>query len=304
MGSVGDCYDNAMAEAFFATLECELIDRHVWVKREEARRAIFDYIERLLQPASAALGTGLPLAGRVRRRWRDAPAHSPRDGSSKPCHEPLTGPLPATTCRGPVRAALGGRSRRLRRLARGREPSARSGQRRAGGAVIVTRRPGRVRWVLGLTSDRHTQRHAAPAEPMAPARHLNLADQQPALRPTQSSAAAAWRWGVAVPSQPQHPPHPVPPSESQSLPLPPDAEPDLRPARAPRPRASRRRRPRSPPDAARTALDHVVAGRGPVSGSWQGCSTVSGTMPPGHRATSFRTRPARGSPVPSAADAG
>jgi putative transposase len=31
MGSVGDAYDNAMAECFFATLECELIDRRSWV---------------------------------------------------------------------------------------------------------------------------------------------------------------------------------------------------------------------------------------------------------------------------------
>ena len=30
MGTVGDAYDNAMAESFFATLECELIDRRTW----------------------------------------------------------------------------------------------------------------------------------------------------------------------------------------------------------------------------------------------------------------------------------
>jgi putative transposase len=30
MGTVGDAYDNAMAESFFASLECELIDRRVW----------------------------------------------------------------------------------------------------------------------------------------------------------------------------------------------------------------------------------------------------------------------------------
>jgi putative transposase len=45
MGSVGDCYDNALAESFFATLECELIDRESWKNRTEARLAIFDYIE-------------------------------------------------------------------------------------------------------------------------------------------------------------------------------------------------------------------------------------------------------------------
>jgi len=45
MGSVGDCYDNAMCESFFATLECELIDRSTFRNREDARDAIFDFIE-------------------------------------------------------------------------------------------------------------------------------------------------------------------------------------------------------------------------------------------------------------------
>ncbi len=45
MSGKGDCYDNAVAESFFATLEFELIMRHDWHTREEARRAIFRYIE-------------------------------------------------------------------------------------------------------------------------------------------------------------------------------------------------------------------------------------------------------------------
>jgi len=45
MGSVGDCYDNALAESFFATLECELLDRHRFRTRTEARLALFDYLE-------------------------------------------------------------------------------------------------------------------------------------------------------------------------------------------------------------------------------------------------------------------
>ncbi len=45
MGSVGDCYDNAMAESFFATLETELMDRSDWAKPAEARAAVFEYIE-------------------------------------------------------------------------------------------------------------------------------------------------------------------------------------------------------------------------------------------------------------------
>jgi putative transposase len=45
MGSVGDCYDNAMAESFFATLEVELIDRSDWATPAAARAAVFEYIE-------------------------------------------------------------------------------------------------------------------------------------------------------------------------------------------------------------------------------------------------------------------
>jgi len=44
-GSVGDCYDNAMCESFFATLECELLDRRRFATKSEARMAIFQFIE-------------------------------------------------------------------------------------------------------------------------------------------------------------------------------------------------------------------------------------------------------------------
>jgi putative transposase len=45
MGSVGDAYDNAMCESFFATLECELLDRTRFKNPVEARLAVFDFIE-------------------------------------------------------------------------------------------------------------------------------------------------------------------------------------------------------------------------------------------------------------------
>ena len=45
MGSVGDCFDNALCESFFATLECELLDRNRFSTRAEARQAVFDFIE-------------------------------------------------------------------------------------------------------------------------------------------------------------------------------------------------------------------------------------------------------------------
>ena len=74
MGSIGDAYDNAMAEAFFATLECELIDRHVWVNRGEARRAVFDYIEGFYNPRRRHSALGYLSPAEYERRWRDASA--------------------------------------------------------------------------------------------------------------------------------------------------------------------------------------------------------------------------------------
>jgi putative transposase len=50
MGSVGDCYDNAMCESFFATLECELQDREVLRTQRDARMAVFDFIEAWYNP--------------------------------------------------------------------------------------------------------------------------------------------------------------------------------------------------------------------------------------------------------------
>ena len=45
MGSRGDCFDNAVAESFFATLKKELVNRRPWPTKAELRSEIFDYIE-------------------------------------------------------------------------------------------------------------------------------------------------------------------------------------------------------------------------------------------------------------------
>ena len=45
MGSKGDCFDNAVAESFFATLKKELIHRRAWPTKAELRTEVFDYIE-------------------------------------------------------------------------------------------------------------------------------------------------------------------------------------------------------------------------------------------------------------------
>lgn len=63
MGSVGDAYDNAMAESFFASLECELLDRRSFQTKAEARLALFTYIEGWYNPQRrhSALGRIAPL---------------------------------------------------------------------------------------------------------------------------------------------------------------------------------------------------------------------------------------------------
>ena len=62
-GTVGDCYDNAMAESFFATLECEVLDRYRFHSQAEARTAIFRFIEGWYNPhrRHSALGQQSPM---------------------------------------------------------------------------------------------------------------------------------------------------------------------------------------------------------------------------------------------------
>lgn len=64
MGSVGDAYDNAMCESFFATLECELFDRRRFASQAEARMACFSFIEGWYNPVRlhSALGYRSPMA--------------------------------------------------------------------------------------------------------------------------------------------------------------------------------------------------------------------------------------------------
>jgi len=62
-GSVGDAYDNAPAEAFFATLECELLDRRRFRSQAEARMAVFHVIEGFYTPTTrhSSLGYLSPI---------------------------------------------------------------------------------------------------------------------------------------------------------------------------------------------------------------------------------------------------
>jgi len=64
MGSVGDAYDNAMAESFFSTLEAELLSRRRFTSQAEARMACFSYVEGWYNPVRlhSSLGCRSPMA--------------------------------------------------------------------------------------------------------------------------------------------------------------------------------------------------------------------------------------------------
>jgi putative transposase len=85
-GSAGDCYDNAMAESFFATLECELIDRRSFRTQAQARMAIFQFIEGWYNPRRrhSALGYLSP-----NDYERDAAKATP--GAVRNVHRPARG---------------------------------------------------------------------------------------------------------------------------------------------------------------------------------------------------------------------
>ena len=70
MGSTGDCFDNAMAESFFASLETELIDRSSWRTRADARLAVFDYIEAFYNPHRRHSAIGYLSPAEFERRYR------------------------------------------------------------------------------------------------------------------------------------------------------------------------------------------------------------------------------------------
>jgi putative transposase len=70
MGTVGDCFDNALAESFFASLETELIDRSVWRTHGEARLAVFDYIEVFYNRSRLHSALGYQSPDEFERRYR------------------------------------------------------------------------------------------------------------------------------------------------------------------------------------------------------------------------------------------
>ena len=74
VGSVGDAYDNAMAESFFATLECELLDRRRFQTQAEAKLAVFEYIEGFYNPHRRHSSLGYRSPMRFERELRAKPS--------------------------------------------------------------------------------------------------------------------------------------------------------------------------------------------------------------------------------------
>ena len=69
MGSVGDCFDNAMMESFFSSLEAEVLDRNSFRTREEARRAIFYWLAGWYNPHRRHSGIGYLQPQEFERRF-------------------------------------------------------------------------------------------------------------------------------------------------------------------------------------------------------------------------------------------
>jgi transposase InsO family protein len=77
MGSVGDCFDNAMMESYFSSLEAEVLDRYRFRTREEARREIFSWIEGWYNPHRRHSGLGYVSPREFERRSSQKHARRP-----------------------------------------------------------------------------------------------------------------------------------------------------------------------------------------------------------------------------------
>ena len=104
MGSVGDAYDNAIAESFFASLECALIDRRSWKTFAEARMAIFTWIEAWYNPRRRHSGIGQKSPINFEKELQDKdqtiPTTAHEDGLPNGCFAPVDKP-PQSPMTGP-----------------------------------------------------------------------------------------------------------------------------------------------------------------------------------------------------------
>lgn len=95
MGTVGDAYDNAMCESFFATLECELLARRRFPTKAEARMAIFEFIEGWYNPTRrhSSLGRISPVEFERRHTMHHERTVTHRPARSVAYQAPAHGPV-------------------------------------------------------------------------------------------------------------------------------------------------------------------------------------------------------------------
>ncbi|QKG27291.1 integrase catalytic region [Actinomadura verrucosospora] len=75
-GSVADCYDNAVTESFFVTVETELLDRHHFINRAQAKAGCFDFIEGFYNPRRRHSSLGMLSPTEYERRHAHQHAHA------------------------------------------------------------------------------------------------------------------------------------------------------------------------------------------------------------------------------------
>jgi putative transposase len=106
MGSVGDAFDNAMCESFFATLECELLERRRFKTQAEARIAIFEFIEGFYNPCRrhSSIGYLSPIDYERRHQERTADPNAHESAvvlaavKDKPCGRSQSGTVLDRRC--------------------------------------------------------------------------------------------------------------------------------------------------------------------------------------------------------------
>jgi putative transposase len=92
-GSAGDCFDNAMAESLFATLECDLIDRRSFRTQAEARMAIFQFIKGWYNPRRRHSTLGYLSPNDFERAAAES-VRKPDDAPKYPSNHSVLGGLP------------------------------------------------------------------------------------------------------------------------------------------------------------------------------------------------------------------
>lgn len=108
MGSVGDCFDNSVAESFFGTLQLELLDEHHWESREQLALAIFEWIESWYNPHRRHSYCSMLSPVQFETRTADAlvPPREPHRSRNRPLRCPQSAAMGSGGMTGAAESAL------------------------------------------------------------------------------------------------------------------------------------------------------------------------------------------------------